>query len=152
MKNQLKNLIKRREFVAFIGLAVICIAFCFGSSNFPTLYNAMNILRQASINAILAVGMTFVIISGGIDLSVGSTVSLSGTIAAIMMVNMGMNVFMGVIGGLLVGLIIGALNGIIISRLSVPPHHRDARPDDHRKRLGARVYRRAFRFRPCGRL
>lgn len=125
MKNQLKatlvNLIKRREFVAFIGLAVICIAFCFGSANFPTLYNAMNILRQASINAILAVGMTFVIISGGIDLSVGSTVSLSGTIAAIVMVNMGMNAFVGILCGLLVGLIIGALNGIVITRAGVPP-------------------------------
>ena len=121
LKTKLINFTKRREFIAFIGLAVICVAFSFSSENFFTLFNIMGVLRQASINAILAVGMTFVIVSGGIDLSVSSTVSLSGTVAAIVMVNLGLGVVAGLLTGLLVGLIVGAVNGIVITKASVPP-------------------------------
>lgn len=125
MKNSLKAsliaMTKRREFIAFVGLAVIFIAFSFGSENFCTLFNIMSVLRQASINSVLAVGMTFVIISGGIDLSVSSIVSLSGTVAAITMVNGGMGVLPGLLVALLIGLLVGAVNGVVISRLSVPP-------------------------------
>ena len=85
------KLLKQREFIAFAALVIIFVFFSLGSKNFFTLFNIMNIFRQASINAIIAVGMTFVIISGGIDLSVGATVSLSGVIAAIAMGNWGMN-------------------------------------------------------------
>ncbi len=121
LKVKLVNITKRREFIAFIGLIVICIAFSFISSNFFTLFNLMSVLRQASINAVLAAGMTFVIISGGIDLSVSSTVSLSGTVAAMVMVNMEMGTVSGLLSALLVGLIVGAINGIVITKAGVPP-------------------------------
>ena len=121
LKVNLVRITKRREFIAFIGLIVICIAFSIISSNFFTLFNLMSVLRQASINAVLAAGMTFVIISGGIDLSVSSTVSLSGTVAAMVMVNMEMGTVSGLLAALLVGLIVGAINGIVITKAGVPP-------------------------------
>lgn len=86
-----------------------------------TLFNVMNIFRQASINAIIAVGMTFVIISGGIDLSVGAVVSLSGVMASIVMGTMGLGVAAGVICGLAVGLAVGFVNGLVITKGGVPP-------------------------------
>lgn len=123
-KTNIKNgrkILKRREFIAFLALAVIALIFSLLSSNFFTLFNIMNIFRQASINAILAIGMTFVIISGGIDLSVGSTISLSGVLAAMVMGNTGMNSFAGILTGLAVGAAIGFINGVIITKGSVPP-------------------------------
>lgn len=115
------KLLKQREFIAFAALVIIFVFFSLGSKNFFTLFNIMNIFRQASINAIIAVGMTFVIISGGIDLSVGATVSLSGVIAAIAMGNWGMNSIAGIICGLAVGVAIGFVNGFVITKGGVPP-------------------------------
>lgn len=115
------KLLKQREFIAFAALVLIFVFFSLGSENFFTMFNIMNIFRQASINAIIAVGMTFVIISGGIDLSVGATVSLSGVMAAIVMGNWGMNSVVGVLCGLTVGIAIGFVNGFVITKGGVPP-------------------------------
>lgn len=115
------DLVKRREFITFVALAIIFIIFSLLSENFITLFNVMGILRQASINAILAIGMTYVIISGGIDLSVGSTISLSGTVAALFMVSLGFGVVPGILAGVLVGLLAGFINGMVITKAGVPP-------------------------------
>lgn len=112
---------KKKEFIAFIGLLVIFTVFALVNSNFRTMYNFMSILRQTSINAILAVGMTYVIISGGIDLSVSAIVSLSGTVAAIAMSGWGFNTAGGIIVGLAIGGLVGFVNGFVIAKFSVPP-------------------------------
>lgn len=112
---------KKKEFIAFIGLFVIFTVFALISSNFRTMYNFMSILRQTSINAILAVGMTYVIISGGIDLSVSAIVSLSGTVAAIAMSKWGFHIGGGIVVGLLIGAAAGFINGFVIAKFSVPP-------------------------------
>lgn len=80
----------------------------------------MDIALQSSINAILAIGMTYVIITSGIDLSIGSLLALAGFIAADLMAK-GFGVFVGLVGGLVVGTIGGLLNGLLISRLNLSP-------------------------------
>jgi ribose transport system permease protein len=87
---------------------------------FLTLSNILNILRQTSINSVIAAGMTFVILSGGIDLSVGSVLAVTGAFAAAMVAK-GINVFVVVVAILLVGALIGALNGLIISKGKIQP-------------------------------
>lgn len=121
IKRIVLDLVKRREFITFVALAIIFTIFSLLSENFITLFNVMGILRQASINAILAIGMTYVIISGGIDLSVGSTISLSGTVAALFMVSLGFGVVPGILAGVLVGLLAGFINGMVITKAGVPP-------------------------------
>lgn len=121
IRNKISSITKQREFIAFIGLAIIFVVFTITSKNFFTLFNIMNILRQSSINAVLAVGMTFVIISGGIDLSVSSTVSLSGTVAAMVMLKGGTGTIPGILIGMLVGLLVGYINGSVITKAKVPP-------------------------------
>lgn len=117
----IKRAVSRKETIALFGALIIFAAFSMASPNFLTVYNVMSILRQVSINAILAVGMTFVIISGGIDLSVSAIVSLSGTVAAISMANWNFGTLGGIIVGLACGAAVGLINGICIAKLDVPP-------------------------------
>ena len=103
-----------------VGLIVVSILMAFASDNFFTLNNILNVLRQVSVVAILAVGMTFVILTGGIDLSVGAVMALSGTIAAGLMVNMGLPGGGGLIAALLVGLGLGLFNGALVAWGKMP--------------------------------
>ncbi len=82
---------------------------------FLTMDNWLNLLRQVSINALIAFGMTFVILTGGIDLSVGSVLALSSAITAGMMAQ-GINGFVAILVGLLAGMVMGVLNGVIITK------------------------------------
>lgn len=82
--------------------------------------NIRNILDQSSLQLILAIGMTFVISGGGIDLSVGSIVALSG-IAIGLMLNAGVSIMMSALGGVLLGGILGVLNGFLISQFKIAP-------------------------------
>ena len=82
--------------------------------------NILNILRQVSISALIAFGMTFVILTGGIDLSVGSTLALTGAVAASMLAA-GMDPILTILTALLLGAVLGAVNGIIIAKGKVAP-------------------------------
>lgn len=105
---------------AFIGLLVMCAALAYLTDDFLTRSNLMNVVRQATVNAILALGMSFVIISAGIDLSVGSVLALSSCILAFGL-KQGSHPVVGVIICLAVGSACGAVNGLIITRLRLPP-------------------------------
>ncbi|MFM1654662.1 ABC transporter permease [Brevibacillus sp. B_LB10_24] len=104
----------------FVGLALIVIVLSVVSDNFLTVSNIFNVLRQISINALIAFGMTFVILTGGIDLSVGSILALSGAITAGLMAG-GMDTWLSVLIGLLAGAVMGSINGILISKGKVAP-------------------------------
>ncbi len=90
------------------------------SPNFLTIHNIFNVLRQVSINALIAFGMTFVILTGGIDLSVGSTLALTGAVTAGFLAG-GMDPILAMSLGLLLGAVLGAINGIIIAKGKVAP-------------------------------
>lgn len=101
-----------------IVLFVLIIVMSFLSSDFLTLSNIFNILTQVSINGLLAAGMTFVIITGGIDLSVGSVLAVVGVIFASMSKT---GPIVSLFVSLLIGLIIGLTNGFIISKFNIQP-------------------------------
>jgi ribose transport system permease protein len=105
---------------ALIGLILITVILSIVSSSFLTLENVFNVLRQVSINALIAFGMTFVILTGGIDLSVGSILALSSAITAGMLAS-GMDPILAMFIGLGSGAVMGAINGLFITKGKVAP-------------------------------
>lgn len=103
-----------------IGLCIIILILIIASPNFLTLTNILNVFRQVSINALIAFGMTFVILTGGIDLSVGATLALSGALTAGMM-GAGFDPLTAVIIGLGAGAVMGAVNGLLITKTNIAP-------------------------------
>ncbi|WP_411861676.1 ribose ABC transporter permease [Vibrio cholerae] len=105
-------LIEQKSLIALLFLVVVV---SFLNPNFFTVDNILNILRQTSVNAIIAVGMTLVILTAGIDLSVGSVLALCGAFAATL-VAMEVPVLVAVPTALLAGAALGAISGIIIAK------------------------------------
>lgn len=103
-----------------MGLGAIVIVLSFISEDFLTITNIFNVLRQISINALLAFGMTFVILTGGIDLSVGSILALSGALSAGMIAG-GTDPILAVLAGLAAGTLMGAANGLLVAKGRVAP-------------------------------
>lgn len=101
-------------------LILICIAFSLMSPNFATEQNLMNIVRQSSINMVLAAGMTFVIITAGIDLSVGSILGSTAVVAMATSLDPSLAAF-SVPLALIAGLIMGTLNGVMVAYIGLPP-------------------------------
>jgi putative xylitol transport system permease protein len=99
---------------------LLCVALGFSSEYFMTWRNWMDILRQTSINGILAVGMTYVILTRGIDLSVGSILAFSGLCSALVAVQ-GYGLLAALSAGMFAGAVMGALNGFMVANLSIPP-------------------------------
>jgi len=117
MKNlQFKDIIRR--YGILIGLIGLITAFSILSERFFTISNMLIVMRQTSIVAFLAVGMSFVILGAGIDLSVGSVLAFSGAVGAGVMQNGG--IFFGILAGLALGTALGAFNGIVITKLKIP--------------------------------
>lgn len=109
-----------RDAGTLIGLIVIVLFFSSQSPIFLTEANLINILQQSAINACIAIGMTLVIISGGIDLSVGPTAATAAVFTATFMFN-GMPVLLAVAIGFGIGILCGLVNGLLISRVKLQP-------------------------------
>ncbi|WP_420832921.1 ABC transporter permease [Sporohalobacter salinus] len=107
------------RFKSGIGLIVLVIGLSFASDYFLTVHNLINVARQISINAILAFGMTFVILTSGIDLSVGSMLALSSIITASLLTG-GYPIFIAILAGLLVGTLLGLANGLMVAKAKMP--------------------------------
>jgi len=117
MKNlQYKDMIRR--YGILIGLIGLITGFSVLSERFFTISNMLIVMRQTSIVAFLAVGMSFVILGAGIDLSVGSVLAFSGAVGAGVMQNGG--IFFGILAGLALGAALGAFSGIVITKLKIP--------------------------------
>ncbi len=116
-KISLKNV--SNTVVVLAALIVLCIALSVSSPYFATQSNLINIVLQAAINATLACGMTFVILTGGIDLSVGSVVAFAGILLGAMLKS---DVPLGValLGCVLIGGICGLINGLLVTRINLP--------------------------------
>lgn len=119
------------RFQSFLALALMVIALSLASNNFLTVDNTMNVLRQISINLCLSLGMTLVILSGGIDLSVGSVLALAGAVAAGLLKNglalprfnllVQFTVPGAIVAGIGVGSVLGWFNGLAVTRFKLPP-------------------------------
>jgi ribose transport system permease protein len=107
--------------LAFTGLIILCIVFSLASPIFFTFSNISSILLATAVNGILALGVTFIIITGGIDLSVGTVMTLSAVMTGIAVTNMGLPVPVGVAVGLGTGAVAGLINGVTIAKMKIPP-------------------------------
>ena len=111
----------KREFVVLIATLAMCVVFTVLNKNFLNYSNFLTVLQQMVLNGILAVGMMFTIITGGIDLSVGCTYAITGIVVASCTVNYGMNPFLAILVGILIGAVLGAFNGFLINQLKLQP-------------------------------
>lgn len=131
MTNDRKYLEQFKRFQSVLALALMVIALALMTDKFFTVDNSLNVLRQICANLCLSIGMTIIILSGGIDLSVGSMLALSGAVAAGLLKNgvviSGTDIFIevtvsgAILAGLLVGTVLGWFNGFVITRFKLPP-------------------------------
>jgi ribose transport system permease protein len=113
-------MMSRQAFWVFLAVIVACVFLAFATNSFATANNLFNVTRNFTFVAVIALGMTIVIISGGIDLSVGSVLCLCSMILAVVMHD-GYSIEVGIAAALGTALIIGAINGVLIAYLGIPP-------------------------------
>ncbi|MEX6203152.1 ABC transporter permease [Providencia hangzhouensis] len=120
-KFSFSKLTKIPAFLPLVGLILLFVCMSIFNEHFLTVNNLSTIARQVSINAIIAIGMTFAILTGGIDLSVGAVMALSGTLMAGLMKYYGMDPYAAIALGLLSGVAFGFINGILAAYGKMPP-------------------------------
>lgn len=118
--------VKRRtgalqQLLAFATLVVMFVGFALASPNFATWNNVVGILLSTAVTGILGVGVTFVIITAGIDLSVGTVMTLASVFTGVFITNWGFPTWVGVLAGIVAGALCGFVNGIATAKLKVPP-------------------------------
>jgi ribose transport system permease protein len=113
-------LTSRQAFWVSVAVILACIFLSFATNSFATSNNIFNVARNFTFVAIVALGMTIVIITGGIDLSVGSVLCLCSMILAVVM-HAGYSIEVGIAASLGTALLIGAINGVLIAYLGIPP-------------------------------
>lgn len=122
--NRVRSVISRvtgwREFNVVLAVILLSAILAVSSEAFLTTANLFSVMRAFSLTAIMAVGQTMVILTGGIDLSVGSTMGLAGLLTA-MMIQDGLPVNVAVAGGVLTGCGVGLANGLMVTKLRLPP-------------------------------
>lgn len=123
-RNYIKKLFRSdaiQRILAFAALIVLIIFFSIQSDNFLQWNNVVGIFLATSVNGLLALGVTFVIINGGIDLSIGTVMTFSAVMTAYFITVMGFPVIIGIIFGVLAGSFAGFVNGVAIAKMKVPP-------------------------------
>lgn len=119
-QSALARVIGKQSFWVFIAALAACIVLAFATDSFASPQNLFNVSRNFAFVAIVALGMTVVIISGGIDLSVGSTLCLSAMVLAILM-NAGNPLWLSALMAIGAALLVGLVNGLLIAYLRIPP-------------------------------
>ena len=110
----------KRNLGILVALVALCVVLSFATSAFLTSKNIMNVLQQISTNGMIAFGMTYVILLGGIDLSVGSVVALSGVMSMALMARSGWVLVPALLAGVLIGTAIGLIDGFFITKVNMP--------------------------------
>jgi ribose transport system permease protein len=110
-----------QRLLAFGALIVLFVVFSLASPNFLQFDNIVGILLATSVNGILALGVTFVIVTGGIDLSIGTVMTLSAVMTGVFITYWQLPVPVGVLAGLLTGGLAGVVNGLVVATLKIPP-------------------------------
>ena len=121
IKASLSSTSAMQKAVAFVVLVVLLTYFSFAATNFMSASNMVGILQATAVNGVLGVACTFVIISAGIDLSVGTLMTFCAVMAGVVLTNWGMPLWIGIIAALFFGAVSGAVSGVIIAILRVPP-------------------------------
>lgn len=116
-----KRMVKSSSFNIFLILLVMCTIMYIVSEPFRSINNLLSVARNFSAYAITGIGVSMVIITGGIDLSLGSMFGFSGVIACMGMVNLGLGVFPSILLGLLAGATLGFFNGMLVIKAKLPP-------------------------------
>ncbi len=109
-----------QRLLAFAALILLFVGFSLASPNFFQFENIVGILLATTVNGVLAAGVTFVIISGGIDLSIGTVMTLSAVMTGVLITNWHLPVPLGVLGGLATGALAGCGNGLIVAKMKIP--------------------------------
>ncbi len=120
-----------KKFQSLIALLLLCIVLSILTDKFFTAENGLNVLRQVAVNTCIATGMTLIVLTAGIDLSVGSVLALCGALTAGLFKNglefvsadlyIGFTVLGAILGGLLLGALLGWFNGFTVTKFNVPP-------------------------------
>ncbi|AHG46468.1 sugar ABC transporter permease [Rhizobium leguminosarum bv. trifolii CB782] len=119
-RSRLAEFVGGQTFWVLIAVLLACLFLSFATDSFATAKNLYNITRNVTFVAIIALGMTLVIITGGIDLSVGSVLCLCSMVLAVTM-NAGYSIEIGITAAIVTALVIGAFNGVLIAYLNFPP-------------------------------
>jgi ribose transport system permease protein len=109
------------KLLAFSGLLALMVVFSLASPNFLQTPNILAILQATSVNGVLAIAATLVIITGGIDLSVGTLMTFCAVVAGVILTYLGMPLPVGILGAILAGALCGLTSGVIVAKLKVPP-------------------------------
>lgn len=111
----------QQKLLAFASLIALLVFFSVASPNFLQTSNILAILQATSVNGVLAIAATLVIITGGIDLSVGTLMTFCAVMAGVILTNAGMPLPLGIIGAIAVGAICGTISGALIAKMKIPP-------------------------------
>jgi ribose transport system permease protein len=111
----------RQKLLAFASLLVLMIFFSVASPNFLQADNLVSILQSTAVNGVLAVACTFVIITGGIDLSVGTLMTFCAVMAGVFLTFLGMPLYAGIVAAIFFGALCGFTSGVLIAKLKIPP-------------------------------
>jgi ribose transport system permease protein len=111
----------QHRLLAFSGLIVLVVIFSLASPNFLQTGNVITILQATSVNGVLAIAATIVIISGGIDLSVGTLMTFCAVVAGVLLTYLGLPMVIGVPGAIIAGALCGGFSGVLIAKLKIPP-------------------------------
>lgn len=120
MKTKMDKAELLRKYGILIMLIALIVYFSFGSKYFLTGGNIVNVLRQSAVTGISAVGLTYVMLTGGIDLSIGAVIGLTAVVASSCMAKIGLHPILAAVIALLVGVLIGFINGILINYIEIP--------------------------------
>lgn len=115
------NLATMQKAVAFVVLIALLGFFSIFAANFAAWNNMVNIMQATAVNGVLGVAVTFVIISAGIDLSVGTMMTLTAVISGLILTNLGLPLPFGILGAILFGGFMGSLSGVFVAKLKIPP-------------------------------
>jgi ribose transport system permease protein len=110
-----------QRLLAFGALFLLLVVFSLASDNFFQVDNLVGILIATTVNGVLALGVTFVIITAGIDLSIGTVMTLSAVMTGVLVTNWHVPVPLGIVGGMATGAVAGIVNGILIAKAKLPP-------------------------------
>ena len=121
MKVQLKNRVGTQKLIILATLLALFVFFSLMMPNFASYLNLMTIALSTCVNGILALGATFVITSGGIDLSLGTTMTFCSVMSGVSFVSWGFPIWLAIIFGFAVGAVCGAISGFAITKMKLPP-------------------------------